>query len=111
MSIVGDIDHATGTWAHGRWDEILVHLPDRRPARRAELTVGYRIPAANMELAARVLRVAAPDLAPPRSIRQGGAPPSLVRAPAGQLLATIADQVRTELEAVGNGSIAVITPT
>ena len=72
MTVVGDIAQATGAWAHADWDEILDHLPDRRPARRAELTVGYRIPAPNMELAARVLRVAAPDLAPPRSIREDG---------------------------------------
>src|SRR5690606_22529362 len=43
MTIVGDIAQATGAWAHASWDEILEHLPDRRPPRRAELTVGYRI--------------------------------------------------------------------
>ena len=111
MTVVGDIAQATGAWPHDSWDEILVHLPDKRPARRAELTVGYRIPDNNMELAARVLRVAAPDLAPPRSIRQTGERPNLVRAPVGELMATLAGVVRTELAAVGNGSLAVITPT
>ncbi len=78
MTVVGDIAQATGAWAHADWDEILAQLPDRRPARRAELTIGYRIPAPNMELAARVLRVAAPDLAPPRSIREDGSTPRFV---------------------------------
>ena len=81
MTIVGDIAQATGAWAHGDWDEILEHLPtERRAPRRAELTIGYRIPAPNMELAARVLRVAAPDLSPPRSVRDDGDPPRVVRA-------------------------------
>ena len=57
MTVVGDIAQATGAWAHADWDEILA--PPARPPRRArgaELTVGYRIPAPNMALAARVLR-------------------------------------------------------
>ncbi|MEM9566274.1 MAG: UvrD-helicase domain-containing protein, partial [Actinomycetota bacterium] len=49
MTIVGDIAQSTGAWAHGDWDEILEHLPDRREPRRAELTVGYRIPAPVMD--------------------------------------------------------------
>src|SRR3954452_7245009 len=110
MSIVGDIDHATGTWAHGRWDEILAHLPDRRPARRAELTIGYRIPAPNMELAARVLRVAAPELSPPRSIRQAGAGPRLISVSGDELGAAVAAAALAEAEEVGGGNVAVIAP-
>ena len=45
MTVVGDIAQSTGEWAHRSWQEILDHLPDRRPPRRAELTVGYRLPA------------------------------------------------------------------
>ena len=111
MTVVGDIAQATGAWAHAGWDEILALLPDRRPPRLEELTIGYRIPAPNMELAARVLRVAAPDLSPPRSIRQGGAPPRLVRAPVDDLAATIVATITDELEALGTGNLAVITPT
>jgi DNA helicase IV len=112
MTIVGDIAQATGPWSHQSWEEILTHLPDKRPARRAELTIGYRIPAPNMELAARVLRVAAPELSPPRSIRQGGTPPQLVHAGAdADLAATIVAAVRDELAALGTGNLAVITPT
>ncbi len=75
MTVVGDIAQSTGAWAHADWDEILRLLPDRRPSRRAELTVGYRIPAPNMALAAKVLAVAAPGLRPPRSVREDGRPP------------------------------------
>lgn len=111
MTVVGDIAQATGAWAHSSWEEILAHLPDKRSPRRAELTIGYRIPSQNMELAARVLRVAAPDLAPPRSIRQTESPPRLVHAPSVDVLnATVADTVRDELEVLGAGNLAVIAP-
>jgi DNA helicase IV len=111
MTIVGDIAQATGAWAHGSWDEILQHLPDKRTPRRAELTVGYRIPAPNMALAARVLRVAAPDLHPPSSVRQDGTVPVLTSiADPSSLVATVAAQVRAELTEVGTGHVAVIVP-
>jgi DNA helicase IV len=109
MTVVGDIAQSTGQWAHQSWDEILDLLPQRRPARRAELTIGYRLPAPNMELAARVLRLAAPGLTPPRSIRQDGDAPIIVATPAGRsLAATVADTTAAELEAVGVGNVAVI---
>jgi DNA helicase IV len=110
MTIVGDIAQATGAWPHASWEEILEHLPDRRPARRAELTIGYRIPAPNMELAARVLRVAAPDLSPPRSIRQAGAGPRLISVADGELGAAVAAAALAEVDEVGGGNVAVIAP-
>src|SRR5207249_7654163 len=79
MTVVGDIAQATGPHAPRDWNDVLRHLPDRRPPRVTELTVGYRIPAQTMALEARVLRVAAPALAPPTSIREGDTPPSIVR--------------------------------
>jgi DNA helicase IV len=111
MTVVGDIAQATGAWAHADWEEILQHLPDKRPARRDELTVGYRIPAPNMALAARVLRVAAPDLQPPTSVRQDGSVPRLISvASSGLLAASVAAAVRVELDEVGAGHVAVIVP-
>src|SRR5439155_24622426 len=67
MTVVGDIAQATGPHAPRDWSDILRHLPDRRPARISDLTIGYRIPAQTMALASRVLRVAAPALSPPTS--------------------------------------------
>jgi DNA helicase IV len=112
LTIVGDIAQATGAWAHGDWNEILEHLPtERRAPRRAELTIGYRIPAPNMALAAKVLTVAAPDLQPPRSVREDGDPPRFVRAQGtDQLARAVAVATRGELDAVGTGNIAVIVP-
>ena len=111
LTVVGDIAQSTGAWAHADWNEILSLLPDRRPARREQLTVGYRIPGPNMDLAARVLARSAPDLLPPRSVRQDGRPPQFVRVdPSAALGPAIAQAVRDEIAAVDNGNVAVICP-
>ena len=111
MTVVGDIAQATGAWAHDNWEGILRHLPNRRPPVRHELTVGYRIPGPLMDVAARVLAVAAPDLAPPWSVRGDGDPPRFVALTGAQAekLDGLAEVVRSELEAVGAGNLAVVT--
>jgi len=111
MTVVGDIAQSTGAWAHADWDEILALLPDRRAPRREELTVGYRIPGPNMALAARVLARSAPDLTPPRAVRQDGRPPEVVRVDDPAAFAgAVADAVRAEVAAVESGNVAVICP-
>ncbi len=111
MTLVGDIAQATGAWAHDDWSEILDELPQRKPAQMRELTIGYRLPQPTMDVAARVLRVAAPQLAPPRSVRADGDEPRFVpvETPA-RLAATVAAVVAPELDAIGNGNLAIITP-
>ncbi len=112
MTVVGDIAQSTGAWAHASWDEVLSLLPQRREPRRAELTVGYRIPRPNMDLAARVLVEAAPELTPPRSVREDGRPPRIVAAAgADGLAATVARVVTEERVAAEPGNVAVVCPT
>lgn len=108
MTVVGDIAQATGQWAHGSWDEILSLLPAKREPRRNELTLGYRLPAPIMALAARVLRRAAPELRPPRSVREDGAEPLIRRAELGRLAETVAAVARVERAAVDPGQVAVV---
>ncbi len=114
MTIVGDIAQSTGAWAHAGWDEILEHLPDRRPPRMTELTVGYRIPGPSMALAARILREAAPGLQPPVAVRTDGDDPQIIAVPgpAGRagLLARVVEVARAEAEQGGSGNMAVICP-
>ncbi len=111
MTVVGDIAQSTGAWPHADWDEVLSQLPQKKPARRAELTVGYRIPASLMRPAVQVLRVAAPELTPPRAVREHGESPAAVRVddPA-ELEAAVIGAVRDEMDAVGTGNVAVIVP-
>lgn len=110
MTIVGDIAQATGAWAHDDWDSVLGHLPARRPPRHAELTIGYRVPGPIMDLASRVLRVAAPQLQPPRSIRHTGDEPVITATTDEELDLEVVDAVRRELKAVGTGNVAVVVP-
>ncbi len=128
MTVVGDIAQATGSWAHDGWESVLEGLPDRRPPRQVELTIGYRIPAPAMALANRVLPYAAPGAAPPSTVRTSGDEPRIVAcgaaaeigAPAagrgrrlGDLAAvadTLAEVIATERIQVGEGNVAVIVP-
>jgi len=110
MTIVGDIAQSTGAWAHDDWDSVLEHLPARRPPRIETLTIGYRVPGPIMDLAARVLRVAAPGLAAPASIRHTGEPPAMVQVVPGGFDDAVVEAVRTELEAVGSGNVALVVP-
>ncbi len=111
MTLVGDIAQATGAWAADSWDLVVEELAHRKPARFAQLTVGYRLPQPTMDVAARVLRAAAPQLDPPISVRETGDAPRFVdvEQPA-RLPAAVVALVRSELEEIGHGNLAVIAP-
>ncbi len=108
MTIVGDIAQSTGAWPHADWDEILEHLPEKREPRRTELTVGYRIPGPSMDLAARVLVHAAPNLKPPVSVRSEGDEPKFVST-SDLVAGTVREAVRESGEGQA-GNVAVIVP-
>ena len=108
MTVVGDIAQATGAWAHNDWDSILEHLPDRRPVNQYELTVGYRIPAPLMDIAAKVLVEVAPNLTPPRSVRSDGDSPRFISAQLNDQQTGLIQVIKDELNAVGTGNLAVI---
>ena len=48
ITMVGDIAQATGPFAPDSWEDILQLMPAKKPPRRVELTLGYRIPAEAM---------------------------------------------------------------
>ncbi len=77
MTVLGDLAQATGPAASRSWTETLEHLGRPANAREAELTMGYRLPGAFLELANRLLPIAAPDVAPSRSVRADGDPPDV----------------------------------
>ena len=96
MTVVGDIAQATGTARAARLGRrARATCPIAGRPGVTELTVGYRIPAQIMALAARVLRVTAPALQPPTSVRAGRARPRDRPAPTpGGLGGAIADDGR-----------------
>ena len=111
MTLVGDIAQATGAWAHDDWESVVEDLPSRRPTSFAQLTVGYRLPQPTMDVAARVLAAAAPELEPPTAVREEGDEPRFVEvAVPARLGATVAALVRSELALIGPGNLAVIAP-
>jgi DNA helicase IV len=69
VTVLGDVAQATTPWAVGSWPETLRHL-GKPEAIIEELTLGFRVPKEVIEYAARLLPVAAPELAAPTSIRQ-----------------------------------------
>ena len=111
MTIVGDLAQATGPLAPSDWDDVLDHLPDRKPSRVIGLSVGYRIPGQIMELANRVMAVAAPTLRAPESVRIGDAAPSIVRAESPAALgSTVASEVLGLTAGLPAASLGVIAP-
>lgn len=110
MTLVGDVAQATSAWANESWDGLARALSFSRDPRFTGLHTGYRLPGPIMQLAARVLAVAAPGLAPPDSVRRDGVPPTIETVVGGDFADALARAVRREREAVGMGSVAVLTP-
>jgi DNA helicase IV len=75
MTVLGDLAQATGPASPGSWMETLASLGRPANAEHAELTIGYRLPGAILDLANQLLPYAAPAVAPARSAREDGDPP------------------------------------
>jgi len=110
MTIVGDLGQATGSRAPASWDDVVAQLPRRRDLRVTTLTVNYRTPAEVMEVAARVLATAAPNLTPPVPVRHAGVEPVFSNVEADDLISATAQAARDELAAVAPGKVGVIAP-
>ncbi|MEV4713542.1 AAA family ATPase [Micromonospora sp. NPDC049374] len=102
LTLLGDLAQATAPWAASDWRESLRHLgkPD---ATVVPLTIGFRVPAAVLAFANRLLPALAVDVPPAESLRGDGA--LEVRTVSDLATATVAE-VRAAL--THEGSIAVI---
>ena len=78
MTLVGDPGQASRPGALASWSDVLAHLPQHNAARFVTLTINYRTPAEVMDVAARLLAVAAPTVEPSRSVRSTGEQPRFV---------------------------------
>jgi DNA helicase IV len=108
MTILGDLAQGTGVWAHDSWDEVIAHLPAPDGSRVEELRLGYRSPAQVLDLAARLLPWAAPQLRPTEAVRPGRTAPAVIAAASDGLLDAVAAEA-TALAAV-HGSVGVVVP-
>ncbi|PSL06824.1 Rep family ATP-dependent DNA helicase [Haloactinopolyspora alba] len=71
MTVLGDLAQGTTPWAAADWRTQMAHL-GHDDAEHTELTTGYRVPAAIIELGNRVLPHLGVSVSPARSIRPGG---------------------------------------
>jgi hypothetical protein len=67
MTVVGDIAQATSAYSRKDWNQVLTTLGTEDNFTEAELTIGYRVPAPVLAVAARVLATAAPGLTAPEA--------------------------------------------
>jgi DNA helicase IV len=102
-TVLGDIAQGTTPWATTDWAESLGHLG--KPDAHVEvLRRGYRVPAAVIEFAGRLLPHIAPGVSPPESVRENDGRLDIVAAV--DLLDVVASEVRRVL--VEPGSIGVV---
>ncbi len=104
-TVLGDLAQATTPWGVGDWDAALGHL-GKPTAHLEELTLGFRVPAEVIDLAATLLPRIAPTLRRPTSVRRarGDLRVTETREP----LQTAVDAVRRRLDDAG--SIGLIVP-
>jgi DNA helicase IV len=108
MTVLGDIAQGTTPWATPSWDVTLQHL-GQPEAVIDVLDRGFRVPAAVIEYAARLLPSIAPGLSAPTSVRDN--PGSLRFVPVGAEKALWPALVDAVQAALGEeGSIGVILP-
>jgi DNA helicase IV len=108
MTILGDLAQATATGSQTSWPDALGTL-EAPHGRVAELELGYRVPAPVLELANRLLPVAAPGVSPSRSVRATGSSPTVIAcAAAGELGAVTAAAAAAEREE--DRSVGIVAP-
>ena len=100
-TVLGDLAQGTTPWSTRSWTTVLRHL-GQAAGEVTELTLGFRVPREVLDFAARLLPHIAPDLAAPRSLRQGAGSLSVRQ---GADLADTAREVLTR-----EGSIGIIVP-
>lgn len=91
FTVLGDLAQATGAWVRDSWWELTEHLGAAETDVQ-RLTIGYRVPASVLDLAAGQLPLIAPGLVAPQSVRRGYLEPQIVRSSATSLLGDALDR-------------------
>jgi hypothetical protein len=108
MTLVGDPGQASRPGALASWSDVLAHVPQHAPVRFVTLTINYRTPSEVMDVASRLLSVAAPTVEPSRSVRSTGEEPLFVATSPDRLAAETTERARAAL--ARTGTLAVIAP-
>ncbi|KNX39506.1 ATPase AAA [Luteipulveratus halotolerans] len=106
-TVLGDIAQGTTPWATQSWDETMTHL-GKTDHHLEVLDRGFRVPAAVIEYAARLLPSMAPGLGAPVSVRDNPGRLDLVAVDAGGVSDALVSTLRSA--AATPGSIGVIAP-
>jgi hypothetical protein len=106
-TVLGDIAQGTTPWATPSWEVALAHLG--HPGAHVEvLDRGFRVPAAVIAFAARLLPAIAPGMSVPTSVRDDPGSLELVGVRSSGLWPAVLDAVRKAL--VEEGSIGLVVP-
>ncbi len=106
-TVLGDIGQGTTPWATSSWEESMRHLG--KPDGHLEvLDRGFRVPAAVIDFAARLLPHMAPGLGAPVSVRENPGRLVLRRVAADDVLGEVVHTLRTATAQAG--SVGVIVP-
>ncbi|MGH9223569.1 MAG: HelD family protein [Acidimicrobiales bacterium] len=95
VTMLGDLAQSTGPWWHESWADIADHLPQPHGSRHETLTLGYRTPGQVLDLASRLLPLAAPAVKATAAVRVGRRPPRIAAVSPADLFATAAAEART----------------
>ena len=107
VTVLGDIAQGTTPWATASWHEAMRHL-GKEEHDLVVLDRGFRVPAAVIEYAARLLPHMAPGLGAPLSVRDNPGRLELRPAQCGSLAGEVLAAVQTA--ASSPGSVGVIVP-
>jgi DNA helicase IV len=105
-TVLGDIAQGTTPWATASWTEALGHL-GTQDAHVEVLRKGYRVPAAVVALAARLLPSIAPSVAPPEPVRTNPGRLDVIRVDDGPGIAAAVVRVVADVS-TREGSIGII---
>jgi DNA helicase IV len=108
FTIVGDPGQASRPGAVADWDTLIAMLPTHNGVRRTTLSVNYRTPAEIMDVAARLLAVAAPNIEPSTSVRSTGVRPEFISVEDSRLIDRAGSLARSAR--ARGGLVAVIAP-
>jgi DNA helicase IV len=108
MTILGDLAQATSAAAQRSWEEVARVLGVEKNYEIGHLNIGYRLPAAILDFANRLLPAVAPTVKPSESVRQVGEAPEIIRVQASARVTRMIETVKENLSTWS--SIALVAP-